>query len=228
MTDITIVAKIKKLLALGQANSGATDAEAEQAMRMAGALMLKHNIEVQLDDDTLPEAKQGDMIAGWGEPWHIEVANAAAYLYSCRVIVWKRLGDVAFVGRPDNIDAARATADFLRAEVERLYKVNLPRGLSKQDRANYRSTFKFSCGRRLAARAWAIMETLRQDDAKAIEATGSRALVVVQSIDQMLAEADALLSDVKKLPAKTYKFGLGSEDGRKAGDKIQMQKQVGK
>jgi hypothetical protein len=228
MTDMNIVAKIKKLLALGQANSGATDEEAATAMNMAGALMLKHNIEVQLDDDTPPEAKQGDMIVGWGEPWHIEVANAAAYLYSCRVIVWKRLGDVAFVGRPDNIDAARATAEFLRAEVERLYKLNLPRGMTKTDRANYRSTFKFSCGRRLAARAWAIMETLRQDDVKALEATGSRALVVVQSIDQMLAEADALLSDVKKLPARTYKFGLGSEAGRAAANTVQIQKQVGK
>jgi hypothetical protein len=116
---------------------------------------------------------------------------------------------------------------YLVSEVERLYKINLPRGMSKIDRANFRSTFKYACARRIAARAWAIMETLRNDDAKAIAATGSRALVVVQSIDAMLAEANALLGDVKSIAIRPKRPGLGTALGREAGNTVKLQKQLG-
>jgi hypothetical protein len=225
--DINTINKIKKLLALGQANSGATEGEAESAMSMAAALMLKYNVQVQLDGDDDKAAIKSKVIWDYSEIWHQSCASAAGYLYSCRPLIWRGMGGgVQFVGRPDNIDAAQMTLAYLAEEVERLYKLNLPKGMSKNDRAEFRRTFKFACALRIAARAWAIMETLRQDDLKAIEATGSTALVIVQNIDAQLAEADALLGDVKKAVARTYKGGLGTSLGKNAGDTVQLQKQV--
>lgn len=227
--DINTINKIKKLLAVAQAGSGATENEMMSAAAFASALMLKHNIDVQLDDDKdEPESIKGERQHGYDEPWHIDCSAAAGYLYYCRPIIWRRGSEIQFVGRADNIEACEATLRTFVAEVERLYKLNLPKGMTKLDRANYRSTFKKACAMRIAARCWAIMETLRRDDAKAIAATGSTALVVVQTIDALLAEADALMGDVKKLPVKVARFGLGTEAGRRAGNTVQLQKQVGK
>ena len=225
--DINTINKIKKLLAVAQAGSGATEAEAMTAAQFASALMLKHNIDVQLDDERDEGAVEGE-IRICDEPWHIQCASAAGFLYYCKPLFWRRSGRVRFVGRRDNIEACEATMYMFVGEVERLYKLNLPKGMSKIDRANFRSTFKMACAMRIAARCWAIMETLRNDDAKAIAATGSKALVVVQTIDALLAEADALIGDVKAMVVRPKKAGLGTALGRKAGDTVQLQKQAGK
>jgi len=228
MTE-AITDKIKKLLRIGQPGSGATEDEASTAMGLAAALMLKHGIDVQLDDDKdEPGAERGDI--SWDhEDWHTNCANAAAYLYSCRVLVYRRQGGISFVGRSDNIGACEMTLGWLITAVEQQYKAHLPRGMSKIDRANYRRTFKWSCSMRLAARAWAaIMESLRRDDLKALEATGCRALVVVKSIDAQLAEIDAMLGEmsVKTLVVHPKAAGLGTLDGRRAGDSVELQKKV--
>jgi len=225
--DINTINKIKKLLAVAQAGSGATENEAATAMEFASALMLKHNIEVQLDADDDEGAIEGMWHQGYDEIWHIQCASAAGFLYYCRPLIRRSLGEIQFIGRADNISACEETLKFLVAEVERLSNAYLPKGLSKIDRANYRSTFKMACAMRLAARAWAIMETLRNDDAKAIAATGSKALVVVQTIDALLAEADAMMgNDVKTMTVRPRKAGLGTHDGRAAGNSVQLQKQV--
>lgn len=231
MTDINTINKIKKLLSVAQAGSGATEAEAMTAAQMASMLMLKHNIDVQLDDDAEDQtAVNGKINWGYDEIWHRQCGSAAGFLYSCKPLIYARNGGINFIGRPDNIEACEMTLKFFVAEVERLYKLNLPKGMSKLERANYRSTFKMACAMRIAARCWAIMESLRQDDAKAIAATGSKALVVVQSIDAMLKECDDLMGEmkVKTLPAIRAKMGLGTSDGRRAGDTVKLQKQVGK
>lgn len=226
-----IAEKIKKLLRLAQANSGATEAEAAAAMEMAAALMTKHNIEVSLDDDLPKGARQGDMKPGYDEDWHYQCANAVSTLYSLRYLFKRRAGLIGFVGRPDNIEAAHILLDFLIGEVERQYKLNLPRGMTKADRANYRKTFKFACARRLAERAWAIIDTLRRDDTRALAQTGSTALVVVQSIDQMLAEADELIRGMTNIRqvrlTRPRATGLGTLQGRRAGDNIKLNQQLG-
>lgn len=224
-----VIERIKKLLRIGQPGSGATEEEASTAMGLAAALMLKHGLEVQLDDDREPETVLGREFRGYSEAWHLNVASAAGYLYSCRHVVWRRVGQYQFVGREDNVEACAITMQWLCSEVERLYKLHLPRGMSKADRTEYRRTFKWACSMRLAARAWAIMEMLRQDDAKALEATGSRALVVVESIDQQLkAAADKLeeMGVTKRIVVHPRAAGLGTQAGRDAGDTVELQKRV--
>lgn len=75
------------------------------------------------------------------------------------------------------------------------------------------------------------MEMLRKDDAKAIEATGSRALVVVESIDQQLNAAQELIdtelgADAKKVIIHPRAAGLGTLAGRSAGDTVELQRRV--
>lgn len=224
--DINTINKIKKLLSVAQAGSGATENEAMVAAQFASQLMLKHNIDVQLDDEKEEGSIKGEWQRGYDEPWHIQCASAAGFLYYTKPLIYRRIGVVEFVGRADNIEACNMTLRMFTAEVERLYKLNLPKGMSKIDRANFRATFKMACAMRIAARCWAIMQTLRNDDAKAIAATGSKALVVVETIDALLAEADALIGDVKSVAMRPRKQGLGSALGRKAGDTVQLQKQV--
>jgi hypothetical protein len=223
-----IISKIRKLLAVGAASSGATEAEAESAMNMAAALMAKYNIELPPD---APEAGaiKGMPFDGFDESWHIQCGAAAGTLYSCAHTVWRRSGRHSFVGRPDNINACEQTFRFLVNEVERLYKFNLPKGLSKDARAEFRRNFKYACARRLAARAWAIIQELRNSDVKALEATGSRALVVVASIDQQLAEAAEILEKegVKTMVVRQRMPGFGTQQGRNAGDTVELQRRVG-
>lgn len=225
-----IIERIKKLLRIGQPGSGATEEEASTAMGLAAALMLKHGLEVQLDDDRTPETVAGRWSGGYTEAWHLNVASAAGYLYSCRYIVRRRLGQFQFVGREDNVEACAMTMKWLCDEVERLYKLHLPKGMTKADRAEYRRTFKWACSMRLSARAWAIMEMLRQDDAKALEATGSRALVVVESIDQQLKAAEDWLErempNAKAVVVHPRAAGLGTLAGRDAGDTVELQRRM--
>ena len=123
MTDINTINKIKKLLSVAQAGSGATEAEAMTAAQMASMLMLKHNIDVQLDDDVEDQtAVNGKINWGYDEIWHRQCGSAAGFLYSCKPLIYARNGGINFIGRPDNIEACEMTLKFFVAEVERLHE----------------------------------------------------------------------------------------------------------
>lgn len=227
MSDQTIHEKIKKLLRLAN-NSGATEAEAANAMQMASALMLKHNISVDLSEDGEIKIIRGEtVVEDCSETWHRVCATTVALLYSCRVIVMNG-GGFEFVGRTDNIDDCNQTLPYIITQVELLYKMALPRGLSKSARADFRKTFKMACASRCHRRAYEIMEQMRNDDAKALEYTGSTALVVVKNIDAMRKEADEFMGTQKlrNLPAVRQRFGSGTLAGHRAGDNVQLNRRV--
>lgn len=227
--DNNIKEKIKKLLNLGN-NAGATEAEAERAMEMASALMLKYNITIEVDADTdqIKVMQSGIAMEGFSEAWHTTLASAAATLYACKVIRYPNYG-VRFVGRADSIDATEQTYRYLIEQVETQYKLNLPRGMTKSDRAEYRRTFKFACSQRVWTRAQKIMEQFRNNDAKALEYTGSRALVIVASIDKQLKECQEFMDtlDLKKARSVTRRMGSGTHDGLKAAEKVNLNRKLG-
>lgn len=222
--------RIRKLLNLAN-NSGATEAEATAAMEMASALMLKYNIEVDPETDELKTIRGSKVLAGYDEPWHITCSAAAAMLYSCINIVHSR-GEYgySFVGRPENVEMAGELMLFIVDQVEQLYKQYLPKGLSKADRAEFRRTFKQACAMRVYNRAFEIMEQFKNNDAKALEYTGSRALVVVESIKQQLDEARDFIAkempDVKDLVERPKKYGSGTRAGIEAGNKVELNRKI--
>lgn len=215
--------RVKKLLSLGN-NAGATEFEAAQALQMASDLMARYNIQI----DTSTNAEDRQVIRGgwfsYDHPWQKIAAMAAAALYNCQVISGST--DLQFVGRSHNIDAARDTHLWIIEQIERFYKEALTPGLSKSDRAEFRRTFKFACANRVYFRSTEIRsDRQRVDNVKAIEQTGSTALVVVKSIVQQIEEVRAFMDEIPGLRtgrSVRYKMGSGTAAGQRAGNNVQL------
>lgn len=225
--------KIAALLAVGSKNSGATEHERDNALRLATALMLKHNIsesEVRKAEDS-PRITRGDQYEA-DLAWKERVVWAIEVLYTVRSL-WFSNERFLFIGRADNIDAAQQTYDMLTAQIEVLYKQCLPKGMTKADRARYRKEFKFAAASRVYFRARLIIEQLKTSDEAAQSATGSTALVVVNQLQQLENEVNEFLEETSKgsKPMKsrevTINYGnRGAQDGFRAGDKVQLNRQV--
>lgn len=234
MSEDRIRDKVRALLAKTKPGSGCTEEEAATAMSLAMAMMQRHGINVSLDDDAEASAP------GWGPKterenymkWHLELAGAASLLYSCKHFIWTCEDGYKFqfVGRPDNTDAAHTTFLWLVEQVEALYKEHLPPGLSKALRAELRRTFKYACALRIRGRAWQLLERMVTDDKLAIASTGSTALVVKTHHEQLHNEADNLIKErpnTKTLAIRPAKSGVGTAMGFRAGDRVQLNQQVG-
>ena len=81
-------------------------------------------------------------------------AQAAGFFYGCKVLFWRSgKHGFAFIGRPDNTDAAEMTMMWLTQQIKELYKANLPKGLTQPQRQEFRKTFKVACAHRVYLRA---------------------------------------------------------------------------
>lgn len=220
--------KIKKLLAVAN-NASASENESETAMAMAMGLMTKYNLQVNLVDDELKPISGEQRFHQLDENWHKVLVAASAMLFACTSIVFPR-GGCQFIGRPQNVEAAEDTLLYLVNQVERLYKQNLPKGLSKGERAEYRRTFKWACAVRVNIRAQQIVNSIKSNDEAALKYTGSRALVVVESIKAQLEEARAFMEkefpDLRPAKYQPKKLGSGTEHGRMAGDLVEINRKV--
>lgn len=221
--------RIKKLLNLAN-NPGATEAEAAQAMEMATALMLKYNIEIDPDDDEAKVTKGETVLRDLDETWHFIACQAAAYLFMCQAIVLLPRGfGFYFIGRKQNIEMSEETAKFIIDQINYQYKNHLPPGLDRATRAEFRRTFKHACAGRVMQRAYHIVDSFKKSDAKAIEYTGSRALVIVESIELQLKESRDFMnkdSNIKEMVTRPRKHGNGTIAGLRAGDKIELNRKV--
>src|SRR5690606_5442235 len=97
----------------------------------------------------LPKVKKQYLNAALNK-YQLVLANAAAHLYGCKVIMYGRgKQGIEFVGREMNIEAASFTLIFLTQQVEGLYKQGLTKGLSQRQRSEFRKTFKWACACRV-------------------------------------------------------------------------------
>lgn len=231
-----IIEKIRKLMALADKNSGATESEMEVALSMAQALMMKHAIdEDRIRPKDAPGAKErvvGDDGVGF-MPWMTNLAAAAATLNMCKSLQQKlHNGHYAFffVGRPEAAEAAEMLLKQLIKEVDRLYKMNMPKTIPQSQRGKYRDNFKFACSTRINARAWQIMETMKKDDQLAINKTGSTALVVASTVAQRLREAEDWINekygDTIKATKRRGRSGQGLAEGLRAGDQAKIREEL--
>lgn len=218
--------KIRKLLALAN-DKGATEHEAQRAMEFASALMLKHGIEVE---HRTGEVGYGDTSFDLDKRWKLMAAQAAGELYGCRVVINRRNETLQFVGRDDNVAVAEETFGWLCEQIERLYKVFLPKGMTKSDRAEYRRTFKDTCAIRVYQRCAEHVETMKANDAQAMAATGSRALVVLDHRNQLDAEINDFFAQagvqVKKARRVKRRVTQGTIAGMEAANQVRIQRSI--
>lgn len=219
--------KIKKMFALAN-DKGASEDEAATAMRLAMGLMAKYGIEqADLKDIEQPRTKRGAIMKFKFEKHQVVIANAAAYLYGCRIIFYDMgKGGMQIVGRPENIDATEATMTFLFRQVEQLYKDNLPSGMTQQMRSQYRKTFKFACAVRVEQRAYDLWREMCENETAARAATGKNALVVANHFKQLVLEADANMEGDIKRKTIRQSCGIGTNDGTAAGDKVKLRQEL--
>jgi len=225
-----IAAKIKAMLAKAAEGSGATEEEAASALAMAMAMMTKHGMSQSdiADAGEEPVIKGHYMNDGFLK-WHLYTAQAASFLYYCKTMqIPGKKKRIAFIGKASNIEAAEMTFLWINNQVESLYKKHLTPGLSQSVRAELRRTFKMACALRVRTRAWEIMQAMANNDALAIEMTGSTALVVKSHIEKEQAATAAFYEGLDLRPAisRPNKEGIGTHMGFRAGDQVQLNRAV--
>lgn len=228
MIDQNIKSKIQKLFALAN-DKGASEDEAATAIRMAAGLMLKHGIGHADLGGEQPKAKKGAKVNARFEKYGVNLANASAYLYGCKVIFYDAgKSGLVFIGRSDNIDAAEQTLTWLTVQLERLYKEALPRGLTQKERSDYRKSFKWACSARVEQRARHLMNDMQRNNSAALAYTGSTALVVSGHFKQLLVESEQMMRAEPGLRSMnlTPKYGAGTDAGRSAGDKVKLRQEI--
>lgn len=230
--------RIAKLLAMARGN--ANENESATAMQMAMRLMLQHGLS---EADFREGGKAQMAIEGKHTEadvrWMAWVHNAAAKLYGCKTVRyrgWGKQGDsLVFVGRSENIEVAEMTYLWLIEQVESFYKQALPRGLSKQARAEFRRTFKEACSLRVFDRAEKMMKEIIANDDMASQALAlasprqGTALVVQGHFEKLLQEVDDYFKaqGVKQSTRVTkVKYGSGTVAGSAAGDQVKLRKEV--
>lgn len=224
-----IVEKIQKLFALAN-DPAATEGERDNALRMAGALMAKHNIDqAAIHAKAGTKAKITSVQAEADKTWHGWISWGVSHLMGCKS-TYRDDGNINFYGPPEVIDAARMTYDSIVQQIEMLYKQNLRSGMSQSARANFRRTFKEAAASRVQQRIKEIVENLRTRDAIAQQATGCTALVIARSIDQQLADIEEWMvkeAGFARVPptklSRSRRGGLGTSLGRRAGDQVKIQ-----
>lgn len=213
--------RIRKLFALANDKS-ATEGEASNALEMATALMLKYNIDHIPDKGNIKGDRRE---TGKRDNWELWVMSVCANLNGCKSTKGQLTG--SFIGRPEDTAAAWEMWQFLITQIERLYKRDLPPRMTQSARANFRRTYKQACAIRLYERAQEILNNLRTHDN---QISGCTALVVAQSFDQRMHEAEEFLKSTGvtfvKRKVRAPKYGLGTREGLRAGDEVKINEAV--
>ncbi len=219
-----IIEKIKKLLALAGNNSN--ESEAARAMEMASTLMMKHGIEEdQVKGEVKQEIRPGTRYDDQA-PFHRIVAQAVAELMGCSTYWYPRVKGVQFVGRPLNVTAAEELYVYVILQVEHLYRIELPKGLTQRERSQYRKTYKLACANRIHTR---VRDIIRHQGLSTSEASTSRALVV-QHREVLRGEIDEY-NQARNIPSSrpmrvSYNHQEAAAKGWNAGSRVELNKGV--
>lgn len=226
MTTESIKDKITKMLRLAR-DTGATEEEAANALRMAARLMTQHGIEESQLETRADKAaaRLGAKLDEELDVYEADVMAAAGVLYGCETLYYPHDRRRCFVGRPDNIEIAELTRVWLTEQVEALYKMALPRGLTKSLRAKFRKNFKQGCARRVYQRA---QEHVREMTEGGLGNGGGTALTVAGYFKQLNTEVRQVLTSIGSRPgrARSVSTGFGTDAGRAYGDRVQLRREV--
>lgn len=191
-----IIAKIQKLLALGQSSN---EAEATLAMARAQELLAKYNLEyAQVADahvagGTVEEKREKTRISRSAKyAWQVQLWKAIAEANFCwhwvvEVFEGKRgtskvtskvhVKRHMILGRESNVLACRIMGEYLEDTIERILPYNNNERMSRS--AN---SWKKGCAERLAERVEAQAEKRKKDDAAKAKAPGSETALTLVDV----------------------------------------------
>lgn len=123
MSEGRILDKVRKMLNLAN-DAGASEGERDNALRMAHALLAKHNLDmsqVDMSGGGQGEARGEDHIKVRSKMWMAHVANAVAKLMFCTCYMTKRHDglELTYIGRISNVTTAKEMTDYLIESIRR-------------------------------------------------------------------------------------------------------------
>jgi hypothetical protein len=216
--DSKIVGKIKKLLNLGN-NAGASEGERDNALRMAQALMVRHNLDESILATTEIEREQSHFKV-YADRWRTHLAVASAKLFFCETYKQSykgrpALNTVAFIGRKDNVITAMEMAKYLTQSIDK-----------EARKLGMGTSFKTGAS---AAVYWRVIELIEKP---IIDETSScTALTVISLYKQeeeqnkdFMVKLNLVLKETK--PKKISRDGAEYKAGQAFGKTINLQNQI--
>jgi hypothetical protein len=220
-----IIAKIQKLLALGQSDN---EHEAQLAMQRANDLMEKHQLSMsQIDVDKLDSTgitEEDYTVEGQKMKlkWIQTLASAAACMFDGQVLVNRRLHGTSFtfVGFPDDIEMMKALFEHLYASWHTIVAKDLLNAKSEHELGDWRpwapkDTMSFKAGHGVSYATtvyWRADELVKSRKEKVWTEGTCTALVMVK---------DAALAEYGETQgwrtARAARSSNGSTAGRAAG-----------
>lgn len=217
----SIIAKIQKLLALGE--RGGTEAEAEAAMQKVHELLAKHNLSLDEVKDAVEDEDyvQDFVTATNKQPWQDYIWAAISKLYFCQCYQRKKMsgGKVASVqhmviGKPTNIAVVKYVASYVVRTGEALAR---EAAKDRGDSRTFINSFKRGFAARINAR---VNEEIRKArEGRMTDSATGTALVVAPLYDQAKRDIDSFLCQqgIRPRQGTSRATGIGNSDGYRAG-----------
>jgi len=210
-----IIDKVKKLIALGT-NAGATEGERENAIRMAHALLAKHNLSmVDVDSANVGEKREKQTAEYQSVPWTGIIAMAMASLFFCAVVRERGKKDTFhYIGKTSNVVTAMLMADYLIKSINK-----------QQAAGNFSRSFNNGAANKIYGR---VVEMIKPTEVENSTCTDLAVISIYKSEkeanDKMATEIFKKL--VKKPIRQVNKDAAAYIQGAAFGGKVSLNSQV--
>lgn len=217
----TIQEKIRALLDMASRDT-TNEHERGQALAAAQRLIDVHGLEAEQTADILVN----DWTIGVVDrPWKMILGSCLHLIMPIRFIVRGDITGHVFVGKPDMIEVAEMMLVHLINEVERLYKRDLPKNMTKSERAEWRKTYKSACAHRVGLR---LREIAAHNKLYQYENNTPNALAIIDNNTETVRRIDEAVQKVMRTQevVTRTRIGLGSSAGLKAGEEVEINKKA--
>ena len=229
-TNDKVLARVRKMLAPAN-NAAATEGERDNAMRMAHALLAKHNLSMAEAEASGGTEEQRGAYATKDRtsPWRRDVAHAVAGLYFCTYYFIRKGSNECqhtFFGRESNTVTAAEMAAYVIASIAKEGKAQQR---AKGAPAAFYTSFVKGAAMRVAQRCAAIRAEAERVSSAA-PATGTSLVLASlyaqerQKNEVALAELGMRLKATKRRDRDTGSSGF--REGMSYGDRVGLQRQV--
>lgn len=218
MSTERIIERVRKMLALAQ-DSGASEGERDNALRMAHATLAKYNLSMAaLEQKGQRGEDRGALkVVYYSRPWAKAISRSMAKLFSCEYIigetVGRRGGYHIFVGLDSNAATASEMASWL-------IRVILKESRRSEDNSGDRRSFAWGAAYRIDDRVNDLLKKSNDVDSQAL---------TVWSGEEEKRNKDWISSNMSTRRIVTRSKAIdhsAASRGREYGDKVSLNRQL--